>query len=133
MSRSGYEDDDDNWALIRWRGAVNSAMRGRRGQRLLRELRDALDAMPNKRLIAGDLESHGEVCALGAVGKKRGIDVSRLDPEDSYTVARLFDIADALAREVVYINDEEGPLRETPEHRWQRVRRWVDSRLEGEE
>jgi hypothetical protein len=34
MSRSGYSDDidsaDDQWALIRWRGAVKSAIRGAR-------------------------------------------------------------------------------------------------------
>jgi len=38
MSRSGYSDDCDVWALIRWRGAVKSAIRGARGQAMLREL-----------------------------------------------------------------------------------------------
>jgi hypothetical protein len=38
MSRSGYSDDCDGWALIRWRGAVNSAIKGRRGQQALREI-----------------------------------------------------------------------------------------------
>jgi hypothetical protein len=37
MSRSGYSDDLENWSLIRWRGAVASAIRGRRGQAFLRE------------------------------------------------------------------------------------------------
>lgn len=32
MSRCGYSDDYDQWALIRWRGAVESAIRGKRGQ-----------------------------------------------------------------------------------------------------
>lgn len=44
MSRSGYNDDCDGWALIRWRGAVNSAINGKRGQAFLRELVAALDA-----------------------------------------------------------------------------------------
>lgn len=37
MSRSGYTDEDDIWAMIRWRGAVTSAIRGKRGQQALRE------------------------------------------------------------------------------------------------
>lgn len=42
MSRSGYTDDcDDQWALIRWRGAVNSAIKGKRGQQALRGRLDA--------------------------------------------------------------------------------------------
>ena len=45
MSRSGYSDDCDTWPLICWRGAVASALRGRRGQQFLIELRDALDAI----------------------------------------------------------------------------------------
>ena len=41
MSRSGYGDDygdDDPLAIGRWRGAVNSAIRGKRGQQTLREI-----------------------------------------------------------------------------------------------
>ena len=57
MSRSGYIDDlDDPLELGRWRGRVASAVRGKRGQRLLRDLLDALDAMPEKRLVADVLE-----------------------------------------------------------------------------
>ena len=29
MSRSGYTDECDGWELVRWRGAVNSAIRGK--------------------------------------------------------------------------------------------------------
>ena len=62
MSRSGYSEDCDGWALVRWRGAVKSAIRGQRGQAFLRELLAALDAIPDKRLIAEEL-----VDAQGAV------------------------------------------------------------------
>lgn len=50
MSRSGYSDDYDfdNWQLIRWRGAVNSAINGRRGQAFLKELLTAIEALPEK-------------------------------------------------------------------------------------
>lgn len=133
MSRSGYIDcggsQEENWQYILYRGAVAAALRGRRGQRLLRELRNALDAMPDKRLIEGRLEANGDVCALGAVGVRRGLDLSHLDPEDAEAVAGQFDIAEALAREVVFINDEAIGGVETPEQRWQRVRGWVAQHL----
>jgi hypothetical protein len=67
MSRSGYSDDFDfdNLALGRWRAQVASAIRGARGQAFLCELVVALDALPEKKLIAHDLESNGNVCAIG--------------------------------------------------------------------
>lgn len=128
MSRSGYSDDYDNeWSLIRWRGAVKSAIRGRRGQAFLKEMLLALDAMPNKRLIEGDLETDGEVCSLGSVGVKRGIDMSKIDIYDRSAVANTFGISQALAAEIMYVNDEEVGYwsKEKSEARWQRVREWV--------
>lgn len=126
MSRSGYtEDCDDYWRHIMWRGAVSSAIRGERGQKLLRELASSMDAMPDKRLIAHELVKEGDVCALGVVGKARGIELEAIDPEDSSTVAGKFDIAEALAREIVWVNDEAVWHTETPEERWKRVRAWV--------
>lgn len=134
MSRSNYSDDcDDQWALIRWRGQVASAIKGKRGQKLLRELVEGLDAMPEKRLIADDLEVCGQYCALGVVGKARGIDLKSIDPEASDIVAKQFDIAEPLAREIVYINDECGwGYDETPEARWARVRYWAVQQLREE-
>jgi hypothetical protein len=128
MDRHGYVDDcdDDPLALGRWRAQVASAIRGRRGQKLLRDMRDALDAMQEKRLIAEDLEHEGEVCALGAVGCARGIDMFGIDPEDTRRVAATFDIAEPLAREIAYENDEGH---KTPEARWQYMRSWVERRI----
>jgi hypothetical protein len=110
-----------------YRGAVCSAIRGKRGQTLLRELAVALDAMEPKRLITDELQSHGEYCALGVVGKHRGINMQRIDPHDSDRVAKSFDIANALACEIAYINDDWSM--ETPEERWARVRYWVGQNL----
>jgi hypothetical protein len=135
MSRSGYNDDydsDDDLAMYRYRGQVASAMRGKRGQRMLRELRDALDAMPVKRLVAGELEtSDGNVCALGCLGRARGVDMVELDPEDAPLVAVAFDIAEQLAREVVYVNDEEAcwTHQAGEEQRWQYMRNWVERHI----
>lgn len=133
MSRSGYTDDsDDRWEMICWRGAVKSAIRGKRGQQFLREMLAALDALPEHKLIANDLEQEGAVCALGAVGKARSMDMSRIDPYEPEMVAASFGIAAALAQEVVYINDEHWPP-ETPESRYARVRRWVEAQIRAAE
>lgn len=130
MSRSGYSDDfgDNAWDLIRWRGAVASAIRGRKGQAFLKEMLVAFDNLEAKRLIANDLETKGEVCAIGAVGAARKIDMTNLDPEDRDTVANVFGIAPALAAEIVYENDE-ASFRETPEARYGRMRAWVLSQI----
>lgn len=131
MSRSGYDydGDEDTWALIRYAGALQSSIRGARGQRLLRELLAALDAMPEKTLIADELQNaDGDHCALGVVAVARGIDVAGIDPYATEQVAAVFDIAPALARHVAYVNDEGGNYwseHETPEARWRRVRAWV--------
>jgi hypothetical protein len=189
MSRSGYYDDCDDWlAHGRWRARVASATRGKRGQKFLRDLLAALDAMPVKRLITEHLSTDGnetmdtvfgvnfeycpvgvivgadelidpgsenpvtvgEVCAIGALGKARGIDMSKVNPENTEKVGLLFDIADPLVREIVYHNDECGEGRrvpipnvlqsrgdyfgwqlipETPEERWVRMRKWVAAQI----
>ena len=131
MSRSGYSDDlDNNWTLIRYRGMVASAIRGKRGQGFLRDLLEALDTMPNKRLIASNLESNGEVCAIGSLGKKRGIDMGKLDPFDQESVAGAFGIAPCLSAEIAFENDQDFFYStETPEQRWRRMRAWVSDQI----
>ncbi len=140
MSRSGYSDDLDQWALIRWRGAVASAIRGKRGQAILKELEAALLALPEKKLCKNDF-AHPEsetVCALGAVVLKRKInqgkdvvsaiqEIAKEFPEgcEAEEVAGEFDIAEALAKEITYINDEWGPWGCTPEQRYESVLEWV--------
>lgn len=110
MSRSGYTDDCDGWGLIMWRGQVASAIRGKRGQAFLREMRDALDALPEKKLCYHDLQRpDGACCAIGAVGRARGIDMTDMDPEDATESGRLsemFDIANQLVKEIEFENDE---------------------------
>ncbi len=130
MSRSGYSDDLENWSLIRWRGAVNSALTGARGQSFLRELADAMDAMPEKKLVADKLvDEEGCFCTLGVIGASRGIDMTNMDPHDAESVAGAFGIATAMAQEIVYENDECW-TKETPEDRWLRMRNWVQHHLD---
>lgn len=144
MSRSGYSDDCENLAM--WRGQVASAIRGKRGQKMLIDLAAAMDAMPVKELITGRLEAQGAYCALGAVGAARGVDLSKVDlpeGEDYFEpdgIANALDIAHQLAQEVMYINDESGGshkqidgkwryVPETPAERWVRVRKWVGEQI----
>lgn len=109
MSRSGlYEDDgEDTLAHGRWRGAVMSAIRGKRGQAFLRELADALDAMPEKHLVAGALQSEdGCHCTLGVIGLKRGLDVASMDVDDYDAIAGSLQVNAKIAQEIMWENDE---------------------------
>jgi hypothetical protein len=127
MSRSGYFDDLDEWALIRWRGAVKSAIHGKRGQAFLREMLAALDALPEKRLIRGHFQDEGDVCALGAVGRQRGLEMAEFDSDiDDKRIAAEFGIAWAMAAEIMFENDADWWTRhETPEQCFARMRKWV--------
>jgi hypothetical protein len=133
MSRSGYVDyydwDGNEWDSIRWRGAVLSALRGSRGQAFLKEALEALDALPEKKLIANELEAEGQVCLLGAVGKKRGIDMNGIDPEDYYRIASVFGLARAMAQEIMAVNDDTYDSDQSPEMRYTRVRNWIVAQI----
>lgn len=130
MSRSGYTEDwDDILALGRYRGQLASAIRGKRGQAFLRDLIDALEVMPEKRLIRHELKGATGVCAIGALGEKRGIDMTKLDPEDYNAVSDAFGVARQIAQEIVWENDENSWNNETPEARWIRMMAWARAQL----
>ena len=146
MSRSGYSDDfgcGDVLELGRYRGQVLSAIRGKRGQRFIKELAKSLDEMPIKELHAELFQEQDKFCAIGVLGNSKGIDLSTLDPEDDvtpYIISDYFDIAEQLAREVMFENDNcvqffhcdnnYAPHQEsTPEFRWKYMRKWCDMNL----
>lgn len=135
MSRSGYSDEcNGTWGYICWRGAVNSAINGARGQVFLKELAAIMDATPEeqRRLIPGHMEMGGEFCAMGLVAHAREVKIE--NQWDTEEAAHKLNIANAMAREIAYENDE-GTYNyhnETPEQRWQRMRRWVDDQLSKE-
>jgi hypothetical protein len=133
MSRHGYDDDNDGeaWGYIRWRGQVASAVRGKRGQKLLVDLLNALDAMPVKRLVAGELQNGSDVCAIGCVGLARGLPIAEIDPYDTNRLAQELNAAQPLIQEIEYMNDD-GLRRvgiNSPEDRWRAVREWVASKI----
>jgi len=132
MSRSGYSDDCETVGL--WQAAVSRAIAGKRGQKFLREMAAALDAMPVKELITDELVlDESRVCAIGAVAVARKLDVSDLEGADGGEVGERFGIARAMACEIVYQNDEARPWvngrKETPAERWTRMRAWVSDQL----
>lgn len=129
MSRCGYSSDLDALELGRWRAQVASAIRGARGQKFLADLVAALDGLPVPRLVANELEgTEGEVCALGALGRARGVNLGELDTEDYEQLGSTFDIAHQLAQETMLINDSWG-RHGSPEQRWRDVRDWAARQL----
>lgn len=149
MSRSGFSecdgDEGENLAAGRWQAQVASATRGKRGQKFFRDLVAALDAMPEKKLVANELVTgEGEVCALGALAQYRKVDIAALeigsgDPDDDWedsdwaALVGAFDVAEQLTRETMYMNDECCSGNEV--ERWNRVRSWAarQIRLTNEE
>lgn len=134
MSRSGYYDQDcgDQWQSIMWSGNVRRCLAGRKGQAFLREMLAALDALPDKKLIAHDLVKDGAVCAIGSVGLARGVDMTDIDPEDYEAIAKVFGIKSMLVREIEFVNDDDSSYRRagmTDEQRWLSVREWVVGQL----
>jgi hypothetical protein len=127
---------------------------------MLRELLQALDALPEKRLASHNLiNADGEFCTLGALGHARGVDLTKIDAEDREAVAKAFGIAEALAAEIMFENDEMcddfghfeyveicGPMRwwerhqrtlsvvnpRAAESRWFRMRNWVVANIKTE-
>lgn len=130
MSRSGYSEDiDETWPHVCWRGAVSSAINGKRGQVFLVELASAMDAMPKKELIIGKLVDHnGECCTIGVLCKSKKIPIENVDCYDPEQVGKAVGIARAMAAEIEYYNDEIGGI-ETPPQRWVRMRKWVSENI----
>ena len=141
MSRYCDSDDYDYepWMEGQAAGAMRSAIRGRRGQRLLRDLIAGLDALPVPELAAGALEDPetGCVCALGAVRLQRGAEAVplRFDPDDPDInwrhLAEPFDISETLAHAVISENEYSSKHNDeqSRRRRWQSVRAWAVGHL----
>lgn len=132
MSRSGYSEDCEHIDL--YRANVDRAIAGKRGQAFLREMAAAMDAMPEKVLIAGQLiNADGQCCAIGTVCQIRNLDVSKIDYDDPDDVAKAVGISRALAAEIEFENDDDFRYDElTNERRWERMRKWITENLRPE-
>jgi hypothetical protein len=146
VSRSGYTDEvEDNWAHIRWRGAVKAGLCSERGQRFLRELRASLKALPEKKLCGEAFAKDGQVCAIGSVALHRKLkagmtrsaalaEIEKEFPQEDYWDApggasQAFDISEAAAREIMYENDGSEYDDYTPEERYKLVLAWVNRQI----
>ena len=145
MSRSSYTDDygeDYPGQLELYRANVERSMRGKAGQARLRELRDALLALPVKELhdgiFAAGTPEKPAVCALGAWALKRaGGDPAKAaemagpsPEEDTETAAALaaHGWPRLVVMDTIFMNDDVG-RHETPAERYARVLAWVESQI----
>lgn len=150
MSRFHCEWDGEGPPPEFWQQAVKNAIRGKRGQAILRELRNALLALPNSRLIEGSVVKDGEVCAIGALAAYRltvgpvthdGSQLTSLveleeqfaewlnDEVGTVELGQSMGLTRALAWAISYENDEGTWKDETPEERFRRVLDWVEREL----
>lgn len=90
-----------------------------------------MEGMEQKELIENSLEKDGQYCALGVVGKSRGIDLRRLDPDDYDHLAKVFGISAALVQEIEWINDQWSA--KYPWMRWDYVYTWVRENIKYNE
>lgn len=67
MGREMYGDDASEAEVNLWHANLRRSKRGRRGRAALLELREALLALPHKRLIRDRLAANGDVCTVGAI------------------------------------------------------------------
>lgn len=154
--RINYTDEEERpgqFAL--WDANCRRSMRGKAGQRELRELEAALLALPEKRLIDGALvDDEGGVCAIACYAKHKGVDLSNFDPEDESDEAGIAGgMPRLVAWQVVAFNDLHcdtvwevalGPIQRghgqykggiphvrpmTPEERYEKVLAWVRREL----
>lgn len=127
--RISYTDDEDFGGQFSLQEAnVRRSLKGKAGQRELRELEAALVALPEKRLIHGSLvDDDGGVCAIACYAKHKGVSLETIDTGD-YDVGIGAGMPRLVAWKVVALNDLELGG-ETPENRYIAVLEWVRKQL----
>ncbi len=149
MSRITYCEPDDDASFLRccaFDHNMKQAIKGKKGQRILKELEGALLALPEKRLINdGFATPEGDVCAMAALmlsrliagglskedamlAMKKQID---FDPASNWDAisgpAEVLKICEPLVWAIVEQNDEYSGR--TPEETYDRVLAWVRSHI----
>lgn len=151
MRFDGDWDEQFPGQAMLWEANLRRCFSGKAGQAKLRELRDALLALPEKKLIETRLaDEQGNVCALGALVVQhhvaRGADredvikqmaesiesddgwVDTWDAEqETLAEAKACGIKAPMAVEVAFMNDLH--YKETPEERYTRVLAWIEGRI----
>ena len=125
--------DDELWPgqFELWQANCKRSMRGKAGQKSLRELEAALLNLPRKRLIANQLQDEsGDVCAIGALVKAKGI--TPLHPEyEIEDIGVQCGMPRLVAWKVVEMNDVE--FSRTSEERYGKLLSWVQREIARED
>lgn len=147
MSRFDHEGDE--WFPNQWwlyEANMQRCFSGVAGQQKLREVREALLALPRKRLISTRLaDEQGDVCLVGALALHKAEDpktelqllaehiTEEMAEWDSYEVeqrtlgtGKTLGLKETMVVELSYTNDN-SHRDQTPEERYERVLAWVDS------
>lgn len=154
MSRFSEDDNDSEWWMLdmgRWQANLQSSLKGKRGQRALADLEDALLAMPVKSLLHGrvceiDVYDPGfgwtfEVpafCAVGLYAHPKGADLGALTADylgdcETAQIGESAGMSFTLAWHIGDLNDVEWNERMTGEQRWKAALAWVrEKRVSGE-
>lgn len=153
--RIGYSDEEDYPGQFElWQANCRRSLKGKSGQAALRRLEAALLALPEKRLIVGELvDDTGAVCAIGAVAKHEGALTDDMRARGEYDMEQVgvdLGMPRLVAWKIVELNDIElvrrelvwieGPYRwpgeqpyiyvqMTPEQRYERVLTWTREQL----
>lgn len=136
MSRILYSDDEDFPGQFElWQANCERSIQGKKGQTELKALREALLALPEKRLLAHQLyNKQGEVCAIGAYARHKGEDLTQWDPNGDEAnhdeVGAACGMPKLVAWSVVCQNDVCcGNTKITPEQRYSKMLAWVEEQL----
>lgn len=132
--RINYTDEEDfSGQFELWQANCRRSLSGKKGQRELRELRAALLALPEKRLIHGEpVDESGDMCAIGVYGKHKGLDLSTFDADyDNEEIGIAGGMPRLVAWKVVEANDMDFQYL-TPEARYIAMLAWVERQLTKE-
>lgn len=131
-SRVNYSDEEDYPGQSGlFQANCDRSLRGKKGQAELRELKAALLALPEKYLLGNLLyDDAGGVCAIGAYGKYKGVNLATFDPEegDHDEVGIAGGMPRLVAWKVVEMNDIELETAK-PEQRYRRMLAWIERLL----
>ena len=130
-----YEGDYPDLDYGRWEKNLRAAIAGRRGQKVLRELREALLALPGpgRRLIRSELATpDGEVCAVGClIAYKRAMAKGTSPAEEAAMLAE----EDPYPLSMYHLSDDGEYVRiiERPAGKWTAEDGWVQTGVTTQE
>lgn len=137
MARINYSEDEQYAGQFElWQANVKRSLHGKKGQLALQVLKETLLALPEKRLIRGEIATEeGEVCAIGSVlvhrtpEEKRPELLKELSEFDDYTTEIApKDFPRLVTWAIVEMNDFELDW-VSPEQRYTRMLAWVEHNL----